>query len=118
MSKGNSYRVLRSEGDFKDCSLPEMNCLYCRKKTYSKNGMSRHLQHCHPHLYQGRRILQRVTEGTELEGEVHEGVICGVCWLRVERQGYAGHMAAHLEIAQLEVGFLPRLLGHRSRASS
>lgn len=112
MSKGNSYRVLRSEGDFKNYSLSEQNCPYCRKKTSSKNGMSRHLQHCHPHLYIGRRILQRVMEGTELEGEVLEGVICGVCWLRVERQVYAAHMAAHLEIAQLEVGFLPRLFGH------
>lgn len=116
MSKGSSHRALRSVNEFKNCSLPEQSCPYCNKKTSSKNGLSRHLQYRHQSVYLGKQLLQRVMQGTELAEPVEEGIICGVCWLRVEKEGYVGHLRAHLQIAQLEEGFLPRLIGQMAKA--
>lgn len=114
MSK-ESYRKLRSEGEVMEQSLPEMKCPYCRKGISSKNGMSRHWQLVHPDLFQGKQLLQKVMQGTEMEEPLRQGVICAVCWLRVHKRKYAQHIAAHLEVAELEVGFLPRLLGQMPR---
>jgi hypothetical protein len=61
-------------------------------------------------------MMTSLASGTEVVGEVEDGVVCGVCLLKVEKNAYAGHLAAHVEAAKLQYAYLGEVL-ERTAAS-
>lgn len=55
-------------------------------------------------------MMTSLASGTEVVGQVEEGVVCGVCMLQVERTAYGGHLGAHVEAAKLQYAYLGEVL--------
>lgn len=115
-------------------------CPICSKLNKNQLGLTRHMQRGHREAAQPddseadspvnidpkpdpsgkleatKRMMTSLASGTEVVGEVEDGVMCGVCLLKVEKNAYAGHLAAHVEAAKLQYAYLGEVL-ERTAAS-
>lgn len=109
-------------------------CPICSKLNKNQLGLVRHMQRGHredtqpeeneadspvnmdqkqgsmDRLEAAKRMMTCLASGTEVVGEVEEGVGCGVCMLKVERTAYPAHLAAHVEAAKLQYAYLGEVL--------
>ena len=62
------------------------------------------------HFEETQKLMNSLTTGTEIIGRVEDGVPCGVCLLKVERNTYGEHLGAHVEAAKLQFAYLGEML--------